>query len=278
MANNYLQGVISSLKGTGVLLPVLKQFLDKEALATSKDSAQKKRIVQKDAILSIRAMRNRYSDFAHGQKRPQFAFHPSALGQCLRKLWFEQFNAPKDRRHKDDVLQSYLIFEFGSYIHLLFQNLCERAGILLHREFRLLNLIKEIEGTCDGILSIQGKKYVLEIKSINSGQWTKVQQAPKFDHKQQVHAYMYVLGIKSCIIVYINKDRGTVKEFVVDFDEEFFNKSVSDRIAKYKGHVTKRTLPDREGTNPSTFPCSFCSFASLCFSPDSVKDFCKKLK
>lgn len=275
---SYLKQVLGSLGKKGVLLPILAEFLDGEALATAKDPLNKKRIVQKDSVLTIRCMRRRHYEFAHGQrKRPGFAFHPSAIGQCLRKLWFEHFGAPKDRKHKDDVLQTYMIFEFGTYLHIILQNLCERAGVLLHREFQLYSKEHQIEGTCDGILRIDDTKYVLEIKSINSGQWTKVQHAPKFEHKQQAMAYMKVLGLSWAIIIYANKDRGTLKEFVIEYDEAFYRQHLGIRIKSYETSLNKRRIPDREGTGPTVFPCSFCPFTSVCFTPDRLKLFIKSL-
>lgn len=276
---SYLKQVLGSLGKGGVLMPRLAQFLDVEAIQTSKEPKLKKRIVQQDSVLSIRCLRRRYSEFAHGQKkRPEFAFHPSAIGMCLRRLWFDHFKAPRDRRHRDDVVQTYLIFEFGTYMHVIFQNLCERAGLLVQREFQLYDPKNHVEGTCDGILKIDKEKYVLEIKTINSGQWVKVQQAPKFEHKQQVMAYMKALGINWSVIVYLNKDRAMVKEFVVEYDEPFYQEHIRNRVLKYKKAIEQKTVPPKEGTKPSTFPCSFCPYTTLCFSELSTQTFARKLK
>lgn len=278
--SSYLKQVIGALGKGGVLMPRLAQFLDREAIATSKDSTMKKRIVQKDSVLTIRCMRRRHYEFAHGSKKKskEFMFHPSSIGQCLRKLWFEAFGADRDRRHKDDVLQTYMIFEFGTYLHVIFQNLCERAGLLVHREFQLHSAADRVEGTCDGILQIDGTKYVLEIKSINSGQWVKVQQEPKFEHKQQAMAYMHVLGLKWAIIVYINKDRGAMKEFVIEYNADFYQKHFADRANILRKSLVLKKPPKAEGTGPSTFPCSFCQYTSVCFTPDKLKAFTKALK
>lgn len=275
---SYLKAVLSKMGKGAVLTPVLSQFLDREALAQAADSSVRRRIARHDAILTIRAMRHRHAEFSHGVKAEGFEFHPSAIGQCLRKLWFEQHDAPRDRRAKDDRLQTYLTFELGSYLHVIVQNLCERAGILLEREFQLVSKAYAIRGTCDGILRIGGLRYVLEIKSINSGQWVKVQREPKFEHKQQAMAYMHVLGIPWAVILYVNKDRSIVKEFTIAYDKEFFQTHFFERAMTFKKHLDKRTMPSREGDSPSRMPCSFCQYASLCFSDSRLKQFIAALK
>lgn len=275
---SYLKAVLSKMGKGSVLTPVLSQFLDREALEQAKDSSVRRAIARHDSVLTIRAMRRRYVEFSHGVKSKKFEFHPSAIGQCLRKLWFEQHGAPRDRKAKDDQLQSYLTFEFGSYLHVIIQNLCERAGILLEREFQLVSDAYAIRGTCDGIVKIGSLRYVLEIKSINSGQWVKVQREPKFEHKQQAMAYMHVLKIPWAIILYVNKDRSIVKEFTISYDREFFNKHFFERSMTFKRHLKKKTMPAREGDSPSRMPCSFCPYASLCFSESRLAQFVKALQ
>jgi len=275
---SYLKQVISTIKGTAVLTPILAQFLDAEATAQNKDSLLRKKLAQRDSILTIRAMRHRYAEFIHGEKPAEGYFHPSALGQCLRKLWFEHYKAPRDRGQRDDALRSYLTFEFGTYLHIIIQNLCHRAGILHKREFRLINDEHKIIGTCDGILKISGALYLLEIKSINSNQWVKVQQAPKHEHKQQMLAYMRALDLRFGTIIYVNKDRSTIKEHVLEFDPVYYEPHVRQRISGYRKHVAKKTVPAREGNSPRTFPCSFCPFTSICFTEERLIAFTKDLK
>lgn len=278
---SYFENVITSLKQGSLLLPRLASFLEKEALAQNEDREIRGELVRRDSVLTIKAMKHRYAEFAHGvtaDPRTSKYFHPSSLGQCLRKMWFEKFKAPRDRRHRDDAFKSYLTFEFGTYLHIIFQNLCHRAGLLHKREFRLVNDEHQIIGTCDGILKIDGQFYILEIKSINSNQWGSVQQAPKFEHRQQLLSYMRALNLRWGIIVYVNKDRSICKEYVIAYEQAVYIEHVRDRIAGFRTHIKKRTLPAREGESADRMPCTFCPYPSTCFTPEKLKAFVYSLQ
>lgn len=278
---SFLKGVVASARQGTVLLPVLQQFLDKEEILSNEEDGHHVNVVKRDAILSIRALRERYSEYNH-RKPGEYAdyFHPSALGACMRQLWFDKFNAPRDRRHKDDVLKSYLTFEFGSYIHLIIQNLCDRAGVLRQREFEVLDHNLKIVGHGDGVVQPErkGALYLLEIKTVNSGRFTQIQKQPDFGNKQQAHAYMYVRGLKHGVFLYVDKDRSRIKEHVIEYDPELFEVHVRQRIVKYRKHCKNRTVPDKEGSSPRVFPCSFCPFTSTCFTPENLKRFQRKLE
>lgn len=273
-----LTNLLASLKGGKILIPVLQDFISRQNRHLSNGLISKRDIALRDAKLTIRAMNRRVKEFQHGVDIDGDFFHPSALGVCQRALWLSNFKAPISHRPKEDELRSYLIFEIGTAIHVVIQNLCKRAGIMVRPEAVIKDERRKIIGHADGILRIQENEYILEIKSINSRGFTLLGKSPQMAHKQQAHAYMKSLGLDWAIILYYDKDRSQLKEYVVQFDPEFYLKHCKQRIRKYFRHVTERTLPDREGESPGKFPCSFCAHADICYSQGPLKKFVRKVQ
>lgn len=196
----------------------------------------------------------------------------------MRLLWFSVKGAPVNGgQSSEDLMRRHLIFETGTYIHVMFQNLCDAAGVLDGREVPIIDAKLRIIGHADGRLLIDGHKYLLEIKTINARGFATLKDDPKFEHKQQTHAYMKSLGLDCAIIVYLGKDRHQSKEYVIPFSKKFYADHVANRIDKYFTHLRKNTMPEREGIAPGTFPCSFCEFSHVCFKESKLKVFLKKI-
>ncbi len=177
------------------------------------------------------------------------------------------------------MLRSYMVFETGTYVGVLFQNLCELAGVLESRETPVFSKRLKIVGHADGVLKLKGRR-LLEIKTINSRGFTSL-VGPKEAHKQQIHAYQKALNLTEApaVLVYLEKDRHGIKEYSVPFDPEFYLQKVERRIAKHFRHEKEKTIPDREGTTISALPCSWCDFKTLCWNePAKLRKFERSLK
>lgn len=277
-----LKNFIKSRDRGEILIPALLDFLNKEEASMLAGKVSKKASTIYDAKLTVKCFTNRISEFNHGEDPNGEFFHPSALGACQRQIFFDMFGATRDAARGgkgtgEDLLRRYLVFETGTYIHVMIQNLCSRAGLLLKREIGIIDPKRKIIGHADAKLRIDGLKYILEIKSINAAGFFKL-DGPKHEHRAQVHAYMRSLGIYRTIFLYYNKDQNTLKEFVIEFDEAFYNLHVRARIDGFFTKVNKRILPDPEGTNPRTFPCMFCPFTKVCWETGRADAFMKKLK
>jgi CRISPR/Cas system-associated exonuclease Cas4 (RecB family) len=267
-----LKALAKSLNRGEVLLPVIRQYLSKRYEKLLKGNGARKKVVIEDALMTIKCFKERIDEFNHGEISGEF-FHPSRLGSCLRMLWLDHKGAPRDSAPtSEDLLREHLIFETGTYIGAMIQNLCEAAGVLVQREVPIVDKAQGILGHADGTLLIDKVDYVLEIKTINSrGMMNLVK--PQDSHLRQTHAYMKSLGIMQGIILYIEKDRHTVKEFVVTFDEGFYKKYVKDRIATHFKNLKSAKPPEREGEDPKMYPCMFCAFKRVCFGTAELKKF-----
>jgi hypothetical protein len=256
-----------------VLLPVLKKFLLQEADALAAGKTNRHDIEIRDAEMTVECFiaRKKVREAEHHPEGEYF--HPSSLGQCIRKLWFQEKKAPQNEggmQTADDLLRWHLILETGTYVHVMIQNLCAKAGVLLKREIPIINKEHKIIGTADGKLFINGKKYLLEIKTINPRDYARLSQA-ELGHRRQAHAYMKCLGLTAAVILYFNKGGDSkFKEFVVPF--------VNDRIEWHYRNVRTNTLPPREGVNPRLMPCLYCQFTHVCFGSLELAQFMKRFR
>ena len=273
-----LRNLAQSIKREEVLLPLLRKHLMREKRMIRKKQMSSKEVVVADALLTIDTFKERMDHYNHGEPEGQF-FHPSRLGSCLRELWYHEKKAPHDKMARDDdPMREHIVFEMGTYIHVMFQNLCDRAGFLTKREIPIMDAPRRILGHADGELLIQGELYLLEIKTINPRRFTELVSSPQISHRKQITAYMKALGLKKSIVIYINKDSAQCKEFVVDFDPEFYQKEVANRIDTHFRNGKSLTPPEREGIGPRTVPCLYCSFTRVCFDTFEAAKFEKALK
>lgn len=275
-----LRNLVSSVKQGEIVLPIVRKFLADNDEAIRLKKIDRKDDVIADAKLTIACFKERLE--AYEEDLSEFddddMFHPSQLGSCIRRIFFLHFKAPTNGpKLAQELLREHLIFEFGTYMHVLVQNLLHRAGILEKREVAITDREKGTIGHADGILKIGGRRLLLEIKSINSTGFGSLKE-PKEEHKKQTHDYMDCLGLEGTVFLYFDKDRHNVKEFYLPFSAEYHAENVKKRKEEIFGAQRTRQLPRREGKNPCAFPCSYCEFHKLCFTSDSLKDWMKKNK
>jgi CRISPR/Cas system-associated exonuclease Cas4 (RecB family) len=273
---NKLKTLMFSLKKGDKLIPKLKAFLVKEQDDICSGRVPRSAPVIRDAELSARTFRQRKEEYNHSDPVTADYFHPSQIGQCLRKLWFRQNGAPVSTYPTgDDYLRQHFTFEIGTYAHVLIQNLISRAGLLIRREVPIRNDKRKILGHADGILRLDGGKQLLEIKTINSRGFAKL-DGPKPEHKMQTTVYMAELKLPTTIFVYYEKDAGQIKEYSYDCDPVQVD-AMNKRIESFQTHTKKKTLPPAEGTSPHKFPCAWCEYSSVCFSTFDRRAFLKKI-
>ena len=268
---------INSLKKGEILLPVLRKHLVESARLEASGKKSHQADVIRDAEMTIKCFSARKDEYNHRTKLKGDFFHPSQIGGCLRSMMYDELHAPSDGvQSGEDRLKSHLIFEVGTYFHVLFQNLCERAGVLLKREIAIQDKVNRILGHADGAVRIAGITYLLEIKTISGRSFPTLTEV-KAAHKQQIHAYMKSLGYKAAIVVYYSKDTSELKEYCVPYSESYFQKQVALRLDMFFSYKRKKKLPPKEGESPYTMPCSYCSFRRLCFDDRATKRWLKTI-
>ena len=76
-----LTNFANSLKRGEILLPLLKQFLEKQKRREDKGLISKKAWVIEDAQMTIDCFKKRIEEYNHGEEIVGEYFHPSQLGQ-----------------------------------------------------------------------------------------------------------------------------------------------------------------------------------------------------
>jgi hypothetical protein len=164
--------------------------------------------------------------------RPRRCFHPSSLHLSADELYRHYLEGDGEREFDSRVLR---IFDNGHAVHRRLQGYLTDIGILKRAEVPVENEEYEVRGHADGIIGINGTTGVLEIKSMNSGQFYRTFE-PKGDHLIQVNVYMFCLDIPRACLLYECKDDQHLREFYVKQDRSVLEpilekiKFVQDRV------------------------------------------------
>ena len=144
---------------------------------------------------------------------------PSQAGGCLRGNYYARMQV------KSDGLidaRTQRIFDNGSYVHVRLQTYLTKMGKLKMEEVPLRNDEYNIQGHTDGLLALSQQELgILEIKSINDGQYSELRDV-KEEHKKQGTVYLFCAESRR---KYLQKTYKDLKQF---------NLSLSKRIEYYK--------------------------------------------
>ena len=167
-------------------------------------------------------------------------FHPSSLHKSAQYLYRAYFDGDDNQ---DFDARIYRIFDNGHAVHERLQKYLNDTGVLVEAEVPVENEEYEIVGTCDGIIQIDAKQGVLEIKSINSNGFYSLHE-PKPEHQIQLNVYMFCLDIPQGCILYECKDNQELREFYLKQDSNVLN-PVLEKTRYVQGCI-------RHGKEPKT--------------------------
>lgn len=134
-----------------------------------------------------------------------------------------------------------------------------------YNEFRLRKKALRITGKRDGKIIINGKKYLLEIKSINMFQFQKL-YVPKPDHKVQFSFYLFCDDeVDEGFFLYECKNTQNIKIFYHKYDSaDISNELAVLRIVNLA--IDDDKLPERLPDYPVGDKCKLCLYKSTCKS------------
>jgi CRISPR/Cas system-associated exonuclease Cas4 (RecB family) len=193
-------------------------------------------------------------------------YHPSSMGGCKRKLYYERTAAPREQW---GGLQDLLYRLLGHIVHDGLQDFFKKLRKTFKAEVKIRVPDLHIAGSVDGVFPLLD--WVIEIKTIGDASFKKLTK-PLHDHLVQVHAYMWALDIPRAQILYVNRantDRWgeNTRTFKVPFDFDLFEAFVLRPIADVEAHIEAGTIPEQE---ISSYKCSRCAFLKHC-DPDLSK-------
>jgi CRISPR/Cas system-associated exonuclease Cas4 (RecB family) len=191
------------------------------------------------------------------KNREQTRFYITDAGKCPRAVFLKFKNAPKEPI--DARLMR--IFEHGELIHRNIFNILYRLKIGCTTEIRIPEQ-EIVSGRADAILCMNNENYVLDIKSINSMLFRKLEN-PKEENVFQIQLYMHFFGIKKAILLYVDKDQQNLKEFFVDYDEALC-KDLMDKFYNLKEKIEQDVVPERLQDYPKNWQCMYCQYKDIC--------------
>jgi len=199
-----------------------------------------------------------YLDREKGKKE-QTSFYISQAGKCPRQVFFKFKNAPA----KEKEARILRLFDHGDHMHQLIMRplLSTRAIHVIAAEVDIPPG-QLVRGRADAIISDGKEPYVLDIKTMNSMIFRSLEK-PKEDNVDQIQLYLHYFNIKNGILLYVDKDRLELKEFVVPYDPARV-KPLLDGLEKLKNQIEKNIVPPRISTYPSDWQCKYCDFREIC--------------
>lgn len=190
-------------------------------------------------------------------EKPQTKFYISDAGKCHRAIFFKFKQAPATKRDPINLR----IFEAGEWLHRYIYNVLYQSKIGAITEIPIpANEI--ISGRTDAIVCLGGENYILDIKTINGFQFKKLQGA-KPEHQFQVQLYMHFFNIKKAILLYIDKDKQELKEFIVDYDGQLV-KDLLSGLDKLKEQISQDIVPGVLIDYPENWQCAYCQYRAIC--------------
>lgn len=128
----------------------------------------------------------------------------------------------------------------------------------------------KVVGSIDGKIMVEETPCLVEIKSTGSEAW-KMFRRPKATHVNQMQLYMYAENLQYGYLIYINKDTGDIKEWIVDYDPDTVE-SLFNLIVEIDDAERKDELPlAHKKCTPSSVMRSQCPFSERCF-PHTTED------
>lgn len=195
-------------------------------------------------------------------RKPQLGrFSPSGIRDCPLAIVLTQTNQSPTNPVQPGVIR---IFSMGTAMHRMIQNELLEAGVLKQAEMPVYDKSYGIRGTADGLGEVNGKQFLIEIKSMNMYNFQSLQEATE-DHQAQLSCYMFAADIHNGLFLYMNKNNQTVKMFAVKFRRELIEPFL-EKIDEINECVMRKRLPKRPDGYTRTGECSQCKFRDGCWA------------
>jgi CRISPR/Cas system-associated exonuclease Cas4 (RecB family) len=128
----------------------------------------------------------------------------------------------------------------------------------------------EIHGRLDIQFNILKEPFIADIKTVGEWAWKYLAGKPKEEHYAQVQLYLKDKKLNRGFLLYINKSSGDMKEFMLEYDDEYLNKYLEDYKNLYE-FIKHKGLPPRHFRSGDEAPwqCKFCGFTKHCLGMTS---------
>lgn len=201
------------------------------------------------------------------EDKKQNSFYISDAGKCQRAIYFSMKGYPK----KEKEPRILRIFDRGDIIHQ--RTISTLLGI---PEVRVIASEIDIppkqlfRGRADAILSVDGKLYVVDVKSSSDFKFKKLKE-PETSYQRQLQLYMHYFKIPQGILLYENKNDQSLKEFELKYDKNLCERIISEFQSLKRDYIDTDIVPpipenlkQELQTGKVPWDCQYCDFREEC--------------
>lgn len=197
------------------------------------------------------------------RSRPRDYFYVSEVGKCPRQIYYSIKGFP--RPPLDGLTARKLAV--GDDAHKRLAQALFGMGVVVAAEAPIPPG-RLFHGRCDVIVSLDGKNYVVEVKTAHPYSFDQMSSGPRRDHYLQLQLYLHYFEIPQGIVLAENKATQELKEFVVPLDRAEVKRVIGDferlhRTIFVEGQLPP--LPGREEKRDWEFDqCRYCPYVRFC--------------
>lgn len=204
----------------------------------------------------------------------------SSSGKCPRAIAYSViYQFEEQEEIKDLSPRAISIFQMGHALHELERALISEINELVSVEDTVYLEVDDyrIPGHIDGVLKLEDRDVIIDIKTVNEKTFNEFKKEPREDYVKQLNAYMYATGIKEAYLWVYNKNTSNRMIVPILYSEKVVEEVIDNFRKAIKG--IKGELPERpyqyriedlgNGLVVKTLPwqCSYCPFTRICW-PD----------
>lgn len=197
------------------------------------------------------------------KERDKDHFYITDAGKCARAIYFKFKGVPR-REPEPRVLR---IFDHGDYTHMRIMSVLFGLGVVRAVELKIPPQAI-ISGRADAIIDIEGRPYVVEIKSASQYKFNQL-ASPELDHLKQIQLYMHFFNISQGILLYEDKNTQHLKEFIIRYDVNLA-KNLLNEFEVLKQQIDKNIIPDIP-QNIESWRCQYCEYRDQCQKTEKQK-------
>jgi len=187
-------------------------------------------------------------------------FYVSEVGKCPRQIFYTVKGFPRPPLDGQTARK----LAVGEDAHRRIVQALYGLGIVVAAEVPIPEGAL-FHGRADAIVSLSGKNYVVEIKTVHPYNFDQMAIAPRRDHYLQLQLYLHYFGIPQGIILAENKATQELREFLVELDRAEVGRVLSEferlrELIFVRGELPP--LPDKSDWEYDQ--CKYCPFVDFC--------------